>query len=71
MRQAKFGESVERRLIQQGFDGKAEQNRGFEMPLLREQKNSQISSACFSRTHLFTISQPAPLPLYGLLRTVL
>lgn len=40
MRQAKFDGSVECRLVQQAFDGKAEQSRGFGMPLLREQENS-------------------------------
>jgi hypothetical protein len=67
LKQAKFGGSVESSLVQQGFDGKAKQNRGFGMPLLRQQKNSQISSPCSSRTHLCTISQQAPLPLHGLL----
>jgi hypothetical protein len=67
MTQAKFDGSVECHLIQQGFDGKAEQNRGFDMPLLREQENSQVPPPCVCRTHLVPISQAAPLPLYGLL----
>ncbi|HXU20800.1 MAG TPA: hypothetical protein VN788_09485, partial [Verrucomicrobiae bacterium] len=71
LKQAKFDGSVESSLVQQGFDGKAKQNRGFGMPLLRKQESPQVSSPCGCGTHPFAISPASSVPLHGLRSPIL